>query len=161
GETDEAIQVLDAAARQPGADATVRQNLALAHALAGDWTQARTIAAQDVPANLLDARIHQWMQLASPKKASDQVAAIIGVTPAAIDHGEPVQLALRKTDTMLAQAAPAAPVVQPAPAPLPQVAEAAPAPAPQLVQAVAAPAPEIQPEPAVAVAPKAEPTPVP
>src|SRR5206468_13074795 len=50
GETSEAIDVLDSAARQPGADATVRQNLALAHALAGDWTQARTIAAQDVPA---------------------------------------------------------------------------------------------------------------
>ena len=47
------------------------------------------------------------MQLASPKKASDQVAALIGVTPAAVDQGQPVRLALRKADTMLAQAAPA------------------------------------------------------
>jgi Flp pilus assembly protein TadD len=114
-----AIPVLEAAARQPGADATIRQNLALAHALAGDWTEARTIAAQDVPGNQLDARIQQWMQLAAPKKASDQVAALVGVTPAAVDHGQPVRLALRKSDTLLASAAPAtspaaAPVVHPA-----------------------------------------------
>ena len=50
GRAAEAIAVLEAAAREQGADATVRQNLALAHALAGDWTEARTIAAQDVPA---------------------------------------------------------------------------------------------------------------
>ena len=68
GRPADAIPVLEAAAREQGADATVRQNLALAHALAGDWTEARTIASQDVPADKLDGRIHQWMQLASPKK---------------------------------------------------------------------------------------------
>ncbi len=83
GRADQAIAVLDPAAREPGADATVRQNLALAHALRGDWAEARTIAAQDVPAGQLDARMQQWMQLASPKHASDQVAALVGVTPAA------------------------------------------------------------------------------
>jgi Flp pilus assembly protein TadD len=155
GETDEAIQELDAAARQPGADATVRQNLALAHALAGDWTEARTIAAQDVPASELDARIHQWMQLASPNKPSDQIAALIGVAPAAVDSGEPVRLALRKTDTMMAQAAPApraAPVAI-APSPQPKLAQAAPpavaAPQPKFVEAVAAPASVPKAEPAV------------
>src|SRR6185503_7688863 len=132
GETDEAIQVLDAAARQPGADATVRQNLALAHALAGDWTEAKTIAAQDVPADQLDARIHQWMQLASPKSPAYEVAALVGVTPAATDAGEPVRLALRTTDTMMASAAPA---------PKPAAAVAAPAPAPQAEPAVVSPAP--------------------
>ncbi len=107
GRPADAIPVLEAAAREQGADATVRQNLALAHALAGDWTEARTIASQDIPADKLDGRIHQWMQLASPKKASDQVAALTGVTPAAVDQGQPVRLALRKADTMMAQAAPA------------------------------------------------------
>ncbi|HEX5258236.1 MAG TPA: tetratricopeptide repeat protein [Sphingomicrobium sp.] len=160
GEHDEAIEVLDSAARQPGADATVRQNLALAHALAGDWTEARTIAAQDVPGDKLDARIRDWMQLASPKKPSDQVAALTGVTPSAVDQGQPVRLALRKTDTMLAQAAPApAPVAQATPAPAPQVAQAAPPPppapqpAPTFAEAVAAPTPAPQPAPAVAPAP--------
>ena len=158
GRPADAIPVLEAAAREQGADATVRQNLALAHALAGDWTEARTIAAQDIPANQLDARMHQWMQLANPKKASDQVAALTGVTPAALDRGQPVQLALRKTDTMVAQAAPApapaaraaavapvAPAVATAPvAPEAQVAAAqaelaalpaTPAPQPQVAQA--------------------------
>jgi Flp pilus assembly protein TadD len=172
GRPDEAIRILDAAARQPGADATVRQNLALAHALAGDWTEARTIAAQDVPANQLDTRIQQWMQFASPKKPSDQIASLVGVTPAAVDHGEPVRLALAKSETMLASAAPAArrvavPSVQPAPsvgAPhgiepgpgaQPQVADAVTPPAPVVPKFVEAVAPQEQPHvtPAVATTP--------
>lgn len=150
GRPGEAIPVLEAAARQPGADATVRQNLALAHALAGDWTEARTIAAQDIPGNKLDARIQQWMQLATPKKPSDQVAALVGVTPAAVDNGQPVRLALRKSDTLLALAAPApraaaAPVLEPA-ASSPGIvkaalAKAAPDATPPVVDAPAAPAP--------------------
>lgn len=142
GHPREAIPVLETAAREPGADARVRQNLALALALAGDWTNARTVAAQDVPADQVDGRIQQWMQLASPKKASDQVAALVGVTPAAVDPGQPVQLALNKSDTRMAQAAPAAPAPQPAaPAPQPQVAEAAPLPAPVAEQAPPPPPP--------------------
>ena len=169
GDTADAIPVLDAAARQQGADSTVRQNLALAHALAGDWAEARTIAAQDVPAGQVDARIHQWMQLASPKRPADQVAALVGVTPAPTDQGQPIRLALRRTDTMLAQAAPT-----PAPAPAraavaetappvaaPLISEAgraaAPAPAPQaapaFVEAVAPPVPAPKPAPAIARAP--------
>jgi Flp pilus assembly protein TadD len=151
GRPAEAIPVLDAAARTPGADATVRQNLALAHALAGDWTEARTIASQDVPASQLDSRIHQWMQLASPQRPSDQVAALVGVMPAASDPGEPVRLALAKSDTMMAAATPA-PAVR-APQPQPQLAEAAPA--PKFAEAVAAPVPAPLPAPAVAVAPPA------
>lgn len=116
GRPGEAIMVLNAAARQDGADATVRQNLALAHALAGDWDEARTIAAQDVPANQLDGRIRQWMQLAAPKSPADQIAALIGVTPAAVDSGLPVQLALNKDETREAEAsAPAAIVAKAAP----------------------------------------------
>ena len=134
GRPAEAIAVLDAAARKPGADATVRQNLALAHALSGEWTEARVIASQDVPANQLDARIDQWMQLAKPAHASDQVAALVGVTPAAADVGQPVELALNKV-------APAAASQQVAQAPVvPVYAEAAAPVAPAPVVAVA-PAP--------------------
>src|SRR5207244_12834389 len=117
GHPADAIPVLETAARAPDADARVRQNLALALALSGDWTNARTIASQDVPADQVDARIHQWMQLASPKKASDQVAALVGVTPAAGDPGQPTQLALNKGDTRTAKAAPAQPPLAPQPAP--------------------------------------------
>ena len=146
GRADEAIAVLDPAARQVGADATVRQNLALAHALRGDWAEAKTIAAQDVPAGQLDARMQQWMQLASPRHASDQVAALVGVTPAASDAGQPVQLALNKGDTRLAQST-AAPAQQ-------NIAAAAPAAeAPAKPAFVATAAPQPMPAPVLAVAP--------
>jgi Flp pilus assembly protein TadD len=138
GHPREAIPGLETAARAPGADARVRQNLALALALAGDWTNARTVAAQDVPADQVDTRIHQWMQLASPKKASDQVAALVGVTPAAVDPGQPTQLALNKGETRMAAAVPAPAPQAPeplAPAPQPQVAEAAAVPSPVAEQA--------------------------
>ena len=145
GQPNEAVAVLDPAARSKDADATIRQNLALAHALAGQWEEARVIASQDVPAGQVDARIQQWMKLASPKSAADQVASLVGVTPATVDAGQPVQLALNKTDTMVAEAttpvaaplaaAAAAATVVPSPQPMP----VAPAPAP--VQVAVAPAP--------------------
>jgi D-alanyl-D-alanine carboxypeptidase len=144
GRTDDALAVLKAAARAKGADARVRQNLALTLALSGDWGNARTVAAQDVPANQLDARLHQWMQLAKPGKASDQVAALVGVTPALRDQGQPIRLALVKPDTRLAQAAPA---LRPAPKPA-QVAQVrAPTPALKPVQVTQIPAPSGQPLP--------------
>ena len=159
GHADEAIPVLEAAARKPGADATVRQNLALAHALAGDWNEARTIAAQDVPANTLDARMDQWMQLASPKKPADQVAALVGVTPAEVDHGQPVRLALRKGgDTMVAEAPPVthSPAIETAPAPHQAAMVAPAAPEPKFVEAVSAPAPAPEAIPAVAPEPEVQ-----
>ena len=94
--------VLEAAARAKGADAPVRQNLALAHALPGDWTKARTdrgAGRSGEPARRSDPSVDAAGQ---PGKASDQVAALVGVTPAAVDQGQPVRLALRKPDTMMA-----------------------------------------------------------
>ena len=117
GRPGDAVAMLGAVARAAGADARVRQNLALSYALSGDWTSAKTIAAQDVPADQLDGRMQQWLQLANPAKPGDQLAALIGVTPAASDPGEPTRLALAKPDTQVAQAAPAE-------QPVPQVAEA-------------------------------------
>ena len=94
GDPEGAIAILEPAARAVGADARTRQNLALAYAFAGDWTQAKTVAAQDVPGDQLDARIQQWMVLAKPARASDQVAALIGIQPVASDPGQPTRLAL-------------------------------------------------------------------
>ena len=128
GQPAEAAYVLDAAARQPGADGRVRQNLALAHAFMGDWTAARTIAAQDLSPELVDARIEQWMVMAKPARASDQVAALTGIKPAASDPGQPVRLALGGAPVKLAQAAPAPLAVAAAEPALPPM-PAAPAPA--------------------------------
>jgi len=147
GHPGEAISVLEPPARQPGADGRIRQNLALAYALSGDWTEARTVASQDVAASQLDARIHQWMLLAKPSQPSDQVAALVGVKPAASDDGQPVRLALRQTDTQVAEVAPTV-----APQPQMQVAEAVPAAVPPPPVAAAP-----QSEPAVAEAPSAPP----
>jgi Flp pilus assembly protein TadD len=146
GRVDEAISVLEPAARQPGADGRIRQNLALAYGLSGDWTEARTVASQDVAASQLDTRIHQWMLLAKPVHPSDQVAALVGVKPATNDAGQPVRLALRQTDLQVAEAAPAV-----VPAPQPQIAEAAPVAVPAPVEA--APIPVPAPEPVVAETP--------
>ncbi len=121
GHPADAVAVLGQAARLPGADARLRQNLALAHALSGDWIMARTIAAQDVPPDQLGSRIQQWMAMATPTRASDQVAALTGITPVA-DPGQPVRLALNKAQpaSRLAQATPvpAAPVQYAEPEPV-------------------------------------------
>jgi Flp pilus assembly protein TadD len=153
GRASDAIAVLEPAARVQGADARVRQNLALAYAFSGDWSNARAIAAQDVPADKLDGRIQQWMQLATPKRPSDQVAALVGVVPAAADPGQPVRLALNRGDTRAAEASvpapaqqvtvalpPAEPVAVPTPAPgMAEADQLAPAPAPVPVAQAAAP----------------------
>lgn len=128
GQPGGAIEVLEPAARQVGADARVRQNLALAYAFSGDWTAARNVAAQDLAADQLDARLAQWMLLAKPARASDQVAALTGIQPAASDPGQPVRLALNGASSVkLAEAAPVAvPAPVEVPVAAPQVSEAAP-----------------------------------
>ncbi|HET6535036.1 MAG TPA: SPOR domain-containing protein, partial [Sphingomicrobium sp.] len=107
----------------------------------------------------LDDRIQQWMAMATPQHASDQVAALTGVTPAA-DPGQPERLALNR-------AAPEAPALaqveipqsQPRPqVPTQPVAEipatppvAMPEPMPVSAPAVAVAAPVVEtPDPVVA-----------
>ena len=125
GQPQDAVNVLEAAARERGADARVRQNLALAHALTGDWTAARNVASQDLSADLVDARIQEWMTFAKPSSVYDQVAAMTGVRPVAVDPGQPTRLALNAPSTRVAEATPAVqpPFVPPAlatPAPSPE-----------------------------------------
>ncbi|MGJ3628208.1 hypothetical protein AB5I41_16950 [Sphingomonas sp. MMS24-JH45] len=93
GDPAAAVTLLTAATRTAAADAKTRQNLALAMALSGEWQQARTLIGLDLAPAEADARIVQWAALARPAGASDQVAALLGVTPAA-DPGQPVALAL-------------------------------------------------------------------
>jgi len=145
GDPQSAVAVLEPAARAIGADSRVRQNLALAYAFAGNWDQARVVAAQDVPGDQLDGRIQQWMALVNPARASDQVAAFIGIQPAAGDPGQPVRLALNKVDATRQAVA--------QPIEVPQ----APVEAPPAVAVVDLPPPAVEP---VAVA-AAEPMPAP
>jgi Flp pilus assembly protein TadD len=95
GDPATAVELLSDAARQPGADAKTRQNLALSLALAGQWQQAKAVAAVDLPADQVDARIMQWASFSRPQNAYDQVAALLNVTPIA-DRGQPERLALAR-----------------------------------------------------------------
>ena len=141
----------------------LRQNLAYAYALAGNWRAARVMAAEDVPADQLEARLAQWAQTSAPEMAPQRVAALLDVLPRA-DAGQPAHLALANfpaQDMMVAEAtadanadagldadvalAAAEPMVEAAPEPV-QVAD--PAPSATFAAAFAAPAPEAAPLPA-------------
>jgi Flp pilus assembly protein TadD len=142
GASERAIAVLEPAARAATATPRVRQNLALAYAISGDWRRARAVAAQDVSPSDLDQRMTQWAAFARPGAGATQVASMLGVTPIQ-DAGQPVRLALAPEvapETALADAAPA-PAPVPEAAPVQTFAEAAPAPAPVQVAAAEAPAP--------------------
>jgi Flp pilus assembly protein TadD len=93
GNAGAALPILDVAARSENASAKVRQNLAFAHAMSNNWAAARRIAGQDLTSDLVTKRIMEWAALARPKTSADQVAGILGVTPA-FDPGQPAMLAL-------------------------------------------------------------------
>ncbi|HLL30274.1 MAG TPA: SPOR domain-containing protein [Allosphingosinicella sp.] len=144
GDPRRAIELLEPAARAPGATGRTRQNLALSYALGGEWEKARVTAAQDVSPADLGARLEQWAALAQPGGGAVQVAALLGVTPAE-DRGQPVRLALAPAQPATTAFAAAGPLPEPAPETVTS--------APALVQAD--PAPETA--PAYAQAPRAEP----
>lgn len=140
-----AIDMLEAAARQPSADSRVRQNLALALAISGDWARSRQIASQDLTGDQLEQRMSEWASFARPGAAATQIAALIGVkAPASVDAGMPVRLALRGAGKSPVREAAAAPVPMPAPVaevatPAPVMASAEPVPAPTFAAPAAEP----------------------
>lgn len=125
GDPAAAVDILAPAAREAGATAKLRQNLALALALAGRWGDAKAVAAMDIAPDQLNERLTQWASFARPAHAHDQVAALLG-TQAVQDAGLPAGLALARTpEATLAESAPTA---APAPVSLPETAAAAPPP---------------------------------
>ncbi len=132
GHPERGIALLEPLARSQMATPRARQNLALAHALNGDWRRARAIAAQDISPGEVEARMTQWAALARPDAGMTRIAGLLGVTPVASDPGQPVRLALSRpaeASGMLAQAAPVAPLLDPGAAPRQLAALAPPAPA--------------------------------
>ncbi len=104
GETGRGVEALANALRSGENTVKVRQNLAYAYALDGRWPEARVMAAQDVPADQLDARISEWARQGKPEDYRVRVASMLGA-PVMVDSGQPAHLALgRSSDTALAVA---------------------------------------------------------
>ncbi len=142
GQPKRAIAMLEPVTHSLEANGRVRQNLAFAYAMAGDWEKARVVASQDISPADLGPRLAQWAALAKPSNPADQVAALLRVHPAA-DSGQPERLALAPVPSPNAlAAADPAPVAAPEPAPAPVAAAPEPAPVQQAAapQPVAAPA---------------------
>lgn len=117
GSPQQGVEVLSNALRYGDNTPKLRQNLAYAFALSGDWRSARLVAAQDVGADGLDRRLGEWAQMAMPQMAAQRVAALLGVAPRA-DSGQPAMLALANfptTEQLAAEAAAqdAAPIATP------------------------------------------------
>jgi Flp pilus assembly protein TadD len=116
GSPQQGIEVLSNALKYGENGPKLRQNLAYAFALKGDWRSARLLAAQDVSADKLDQRLGEWAQMATPQMQVHRVAALLGVT-AKPDAGQPAQLALANFPTSEQLAAEAV-AADPAPAPV-------------------------------------------
>lgn len=106
GQPDRGVQYLINAVRQGQNSAKARQNLAYAYALAGNWPAARVMAAEDVPADQLEARLASWAAYARPEDYQIRVAKLLNVDPI-YDSGQPQHLALAnfpEMATMVAEA---------------------------------------------------------
>ena len=153
GDTDGAVAVLTAVARSPEATVKVRQNLALAYALAGQWQAARVVAAADLSPADVDKRLEQWAAFAQPSAASDQVASLLGVRPVS-DNGQPVAVALHARATPVAMTPVEASVATQVVTTVAASVETAAAPQPAMTHvAFAAPHEVVQPLPATLIAP--------
>lgn len=93
GRPQEGVHVLSNTLRSGQNTTKVRQNLAYAFALSGDWANARLLAAQDIPGDQLGDRLSQWALLAQAEVPAQRVASLLGVGIAA-DPGQPAMLAL-------------------------------------------------------------------
>ncbi|MEM6584333.1 MAG: tetratricopeptide repeat protein [Pseudomonadota bacterium] len=93
GDPERGVFVLTNALRSGQNSAKVRQNLAYTYALAGNWRAARVMAAEDVPADQLDARLSDWASNARPEDHMVRVAQLLGISPER-DNGVPTKLAL-------------------------------------------------------------------
>lgn len=112
GDADRGVHVLASALRGGQNNAKVRQNLAYAYALQGNWRAARVMAAEDVPGNMLDARLSEWAKTATGDAHQERVASLLDV-PVTRDAGLPAALALNNapgTEQRMAEAAAMAPV---------------------------------------------------
>ncbi|MEP3420592.1 MAG: SPOR domain-containing protein [Erythrobacter sp.] len=93
GQPEQGVHHLVNTIRNGNNTSKARQNLAYAYALAGNWPAARVMAAEDVPADQIDARLADWAATARPEDYQVRVAGLLGINPVS-DAGQPQHLAL-------------------------------------------------------------------
>ena len=104
GDPDQGVHILGNALRNGQNTPKVRQNLAYAYALQGNWRAARLMAAEDVPADKVSDRIAEWAATIQPGMTQHRVAKLLDV-PLVGDTGQPVELALSNSPSAVELAA--------------------------------------------------------
>ncbi len=115
GQPQRGVLVLSNQLRFGENSAKVRQNLAYAYGLHGDWRAARLMAAEDVPADKVGERMAHWGQMANPVYFRHRVADLLGVEMVQ-DPGQPARLALANhpsVNKLAAETTTPAPVAKP------------------------------------------------
>ncbi len=92
GDRKNSIEALESGVRNSNT-AQLRQNLALAYALNGQWREARAMASQDLTGSQVNENISKWAQYARPNAYQERVAGLLGINPRE-DDGQPARLAL-------------------------------------------------------------------
>ena len=93
GQPRQGVAVLSDAIRGGENSVKIRQNLALAYALSGQWREARAMAAQDLPAAEVSGRMETWAMMGQRELTRERVAELLSV-PVRTDSGQPTALAL-------------------------------------------------------------------
>lgn len=115
GQPQRGVQILANSLRAGNNTAKVRQNLAYAYAMSGQWREARLMVAEDVPADKVGERMAEWGAIAHPELYRTRVATLLKVNIVA-DPGQPAMLALSNNPNVEMLAAEnTAPVVEQAP----------------------------------------------
>jgi Flp pilus assembly protein TadD len=113
GKPDKGVAILANAIRSGENTPKVRQNLAYAYALAGRWRDARIMASQDIPANLVGDRMEEWAEMVQPQAWQTRVADMVGAPTGVVDQGQPAQLALANNPSVEQLASEASAVADP------------------------------------------------
>ncbi|KPF90433.1 hypothetical protein IP81_15495 [Novosphingobium sp. AAP83] len=112
GQPAQGVAVLSDAIRGGENTVKIRQNLALAYALSGQWREARAMAAQDLPAADVSGRMETWAMMGQRELTRERVAELLSV-PLRADSGQPTALALANFPTTMQLSADAATRAEP------------------------------------------------
>lgn len=112
GQPQQGVAVLSDAIRGGENTVKIRQNLALAYALSGQWREARAMAAQDLPASEVGPRLETWAMMGQRELTRERVAELLSV-PLRSDSGQPTALALTNFPSTMQLSAEAATRAEP------------------------------------------------